>query len=250
MRSLFRLSHFVPGSIKAASVKLFLHNREQFLCPLCDYSGPFLQSGADRVRRHVCCPHCGSLERHRLMWLVLQALAKQQDLSVMRALHFAPERCLRNRLASFFQQYETADISGKRVDHKVDMCNLPFPEASFDVVIASHVLHHIREEASAIIGLRRILRVGGMAIIPVPVFSDTTVEYPEPIDTQMRATGKDYFDRCRKAFSSVRVYSSVDFDPCYQVWIYEDRSTWPPQLSLRPCSAGEKHEEYIPVCLR
>ena len=47
-----------------------------------------------------------------------------------------------------FRKYETADISGKNVDHRVDMCNLPFTDGSFDVVIASHV-HYIRDEASA-----------------------------------------------------------------------------------------------------
>ena len=184
------------------------------------------------------------------MWLVLGAIAQTQDLSAMRALHFAPERCLRKKLSASFRKYETADISGKKVDHKVDMCNLPFRDASFDLIIASHVLHHIRDESNAIRNLHRVLRVGGMAVIPVPIFSDRTVEYPEPIDTQMRATGRDYFDRCRNAFSSVRVYSSGDFDERHQLWIYEDRSTWPRQLSLRPCSPGDRHDEYVPVCVR
>ena len=170
-------------------------------------------------------------------------------LSELCALHFAPERCLRKRLPSMFRKYETADISGKNVDHRVDMCNLPFTDGSFDVVIASHV-HYIRDEASASCNLRRILRLGGMAILPVPVFSDKTVEYPEPIDTQMRAPGRDYFDRCRDVFGSLRLYSSKDFGPRYQTWIYEDRSHWPPHWSLRPCSEGEKHPEYLPVCFR
>ena len=33
-----------------------------------------------------------------------------------------------------FRKYETADISGKNVDHRVDMCNLPFTDGSFDFV--------------------------------------------------------------------------------------------------------------------
>jgi SAM-dependent methyltransferase len=249
MRRLSFTSPFLAGDFRAALVKLLYSDREKFVCPLCGYSGPFLDAGRGKKRRHVCCPKCGSFERHRLLWLVLQKLGKQNDLSEMRTLHFAPERCLRKRLPRLFRSYETADISGKNVDHQVDMCNPSFPDASFDLVIASHVLHHV-DEASAFSGLRKVLRVGGLAIIPVPILSDTSVEYREPIYTQLRATGRDYFDRCRDAFSSVELYSSLDFDPCYQVWIYEDRSSWPLHLSEMPCSTGEKHQEYIPVCRR
>src|SRR5271165_4602512 len=216
MPHLSSLKSFLPASIKSTVIRFSDPEREQFMCPICGYAGPFQHSQTQPVRRHVFCGRCGSLERHRLMWLVLQSFAERHHLSVMRALHFAPERCLRKRIASLFNRCETADISGKNVDHKADMCNLPFPDTSFDVVIACHVLHHIRDEASALSEIRRVLRVGGMAILPVAVFSDTTVEYPEPVGTYMRAAGRDYFDRCRSVFSSVQVYSSVDFDQRYQ----------------------------------
>lgn len=250
MRHLSSVGFLIPAQIKSAWLRLCDPNGRQFLCPLCGYFGPFQCAGTDKERHHAACPRCGSLERHRLLWLTFQSLARERDLSAMRVLHFAPERCLKSRLSRMFGRYETADFSARNVDHQVDMCNLPFPDGSFDVVVACHVLHHIRDEAGAINGLRRILRVGGFAIIPVPVFSDTTVEYSEPIDTQMRAPGRDYFNRCRRAFSLVQIYCSGDFDPLYQVWAYEDRRQWPPHLSQRPPCPGEKHEEYIPVCFR
>jgi SAM-dependent methyltransferase len=208
-----------------------------------------MNSSTEKVRRHAVCVACGSLERHRMMWMVLQALAKERDFRSMRVLHFAPEPFFHKRFPAMFGKYETADISGKHVDHKVDMCQLPFADASFDMVIASHVLHHVLDEAEALRNLRRVLRPGGAAILPVPIFSETTVAYPQPIETQRRAPGRDYFERCGKAFPEVRVFSSSDFDAKYQIWIYEDRSYWPPHLQLRPRSEGEKHKEYIPVCL-
>lgn len=250
MVRLSSVSRFLPASIRTASIWCREPNREKFVCPICDYYGPFLAYGTDKVRKHACCPCCESLERHRLIWLVLGALGKENKLSGMRALHFAPERCLRKRLARMFRRYETADISGKHVDHKVDICNLPFPDASFDIVIVSHVLHYIRDEIQAMRSIKRVLSPGGLAILPVPVFSDMTVEYPEPIGGQVRSAGRDYFDRCRSVFGSVRLYSSADFDVRHQVWIHEDRSHWPPHLGLRPCSSGEKHDECIPVCVR
>lgn len=250
MNPLYLLRRSLPASIKSASIKLLDPDRECFVCPLCGYSGPFLQYGSDSLRQDACCPNCESLERHRLIWLIFGLLSRDYDLLSMRALHFAPEPCLRKGLVPMFYEYMTADISGRNVDHQVDICNLPFPDASFDVVIASHVLHYIRDEASALRSLWRVLSRGGMAIIPVPIFSEATVEYPQPIGGQMRAPGQDYFDRCKSIFGSVRSYSSPDFDPQYQVWIHEDRSRWPAPISLRPCSTGKKHKEYVPVCFR
>ncbi|HWF90736.1 MAG TPA: methyltransferase domain-containing protein [Terriglobales bacterium] len=208
-----------------------------------------MNSATEKVRRNAICAACGSFERHRMVWMVLQTLAKERDFRSMRVLHFAPEPCFQKRFRTMFGKYETADISGRHVDHKADMCQLPFSEGSFDMVIASHVLHHVLDEETALKNLRRVLRPGGVAILPVPVFSDTTVEYPYPIETQRRAPGMDYLERCRKVFDKVRVFSSGDFDPKYQIWIYEDRSHWPPLLQLRPRSVGEKHKEYVPVCI-
>jgi len=243
------LGRFALVAVKSQVIRVLHPNQEQFECPLCGYRGPFLNSASENVRRHAVCGGCGSLERHRVVWMVLQTLAKERDFRGMSVLHFAPEPCFAKRFPAMFGKYETADISGRHVDHKVDMCALPFAEGSFDMVIASHVLHHVLDEEAALRSLRRVLRPGGAAIVPVPVFSDVTIEYPYPIETQRRAPGMDYLERCRKAFGEVRVFSSSDFDPRYQIWIYEDRSQWPPLLRFRPRSQGEKHKEYVPVCI-
>ena len=209
-----------------------------FECPLCGYYGPFRTSDRDTVRFNAICVACGSLERHRLMWLVVQQLKKQHDLTSMRILHFAPERCCRGILKALFRKYETADINAKHVTYHVDMCKLPFRDESFDFLIASHVLHHIADEEMAMRELRRILRPGGIAVIPSPIFSATTVEYPAPLDGQFRAPGLDYFERCRTMFGSVNLYSSESFDKRYQIWLSEDRMKWPARLSGRPRSPG------------
>jgi SAM-dependent methyltransferase len=49
-----------------------------------------------------------------------------------------------------------------------DATRLPFPDASFDRVIASEVLEHIPEDAVAIGELARVLRPGGSIAITVP----------------------------------------------------------------------------------
>jgi len=139
------------------------------------------------------------------------------------------------------------------VDYKADLTRLPFAEGSYDVVYASHVLEHIKDDVTAIAEVRRILRPGGFAILPVPIVGDRTVEYSEPNPAEhghVRAPGLDYYDRYRRVFSRVDVFDSDQFDPIYQAFVYEDRSCWPtPKMPLRQPSPGVCHLDFVPVCI-
>lgn len=55
----------------------------------------------------------------------------------------------------------------KNLDFKVeDACQLSFPAASFDVVVASNVLHLLQEPETALREMQRVLRPGGRLILP------------------------------------------------------------------------------------
>ena len=58
----------------------------------------------------------------------------------------------------------------KRIPEAVggDARQLPFPDASFDAVIATDVLEHIPDDSAAAAEIRRVLRPGGLAILTVP----------------------------------------------------------------------------------
>lgn len=49
-----------------------------------------------------------------------------------------------------------------------DALALPFPDATFDRLIASEVLEHVRADAAAIAEIRRVLKPGGRLAVSVP----------------------------------------------------------------------------------
>lgn len=227
--------------------------RPCFLCPICDYQGVFFDRYAETGRRsHAECPKCHALERHRLQWLVLRELLKERDLGKLRVLHLAPEEFFESRLRGRCGSYLTADIAAKGVDRKEDLTALSFDDGSFDLVYASHVLEHILNDEAAIREIRRVLSPGGIAVLPVPIVSDSTVEYgaPNPYEAgHVRAPGVDYFDKYRRVFDRVRVFESASFEGKFQIWIHEDRSNWPTDLMpKRKRMLGRAHPDYVPVC--
>src|SRR5690606_22016623 len=114
--------------------------------------------------------------------------------------------------------------------HKVDLQGLPFADASYDFVMASHVLEHVPDDRKALAEIRRILKPGGIAVLPVPIICKTTVEYPAPNpyeSNHVRAPGLDYFDRYDEHFARVERFTSEQMPAKHQVFIYEDRSGFP-----------------------
>jgi hypothetical protein len=64
--------------------RLMNWRKEAFVCPVCCYSGPFKdQITPDTIMRNSMCLKCGSMERHRLQYLVLKTLGNQMDFSRM-----------------------------------------------------------------------------------------------------------------------------------------------------------------------
>lgn len=222
-------------------------SKDRFECPICSYQGPFEDIGPDTgIRKHARCPSCGSLERHRLQYLVVRSVLADLPVSQMQMLHFAPEGVLKNFFAKIFYRYETADLCMDGVDHKVDLEALPFADGSYDFVFASHVLEHVPDDLKAIREIRRILKPNGLAILPVPVISTETVEYQEPNPDEhyhMRAPGLDYFERYAHFFSRVVQFTSDSLPEKFQLFIYEDRRKWHSSHSNK-----EKHIDIVPVC--
>ena len=237
--------HGLRRTIALVMFQLRNIRKEKFECPICGYRGPFLDKATSvGCRKHAKCPNCMALERHRLQFLVLREVLRGKPTGQWRMLHIAPEPFLKDFFKRQVGQYETADLKKKSVDYHVDLQYLPFRDGTYDFVFASHVLEHIPDDHRAISEIRRVLKPNGLAVLPVPIYSEKTIEYAEPDPKEfyhVRAPGLDYFDRYQPYFSKVDKFDSGSQPEQYQVFVYgEDRAP----------SVGQeaKLRDVIPVC--
>lgn len=252
----------IPAAIRR-SYRLFVEririqaepDREKFECPVCSYNGPFLDiTNRLGFRKNSRCPKCGSFESHRLQYLTIMKLTDLCNFSEMSMLHLGPDTFFRKKFRKMFGQYtSTADMIVKnRITFKAGPAVLPFGDASFDFIFASHVLEYIREDEKALSEIRRLLKPDGVAVLPVPILAENTIEYPEPNPVEwgyVRAPGMDYHDRYLKYFSTVNSYESAYFPDIFQTYIRENRRSWPTELMpYRKPMHGNKHPETAPVC--
>jgi SAM-dependent methyltransferase len=162
--------------------------RDPAECPVCgSVADGFLPFGMVRPKPERRCPTCGSLERHRLIWLYFQ---RKTNLFTdpVKMLHIAPEAFVQERLRSFGNiDYLSADLASPRAMVKMDITDIQYPDSSFDVVFASHVLEHIPDDVQAMRELRRVLRPDGWAVLQVPMWGPRTKEDPTVTDPAERA---------------------------------------------------------------
>ncbi len=170
----------------------------------------FLPYGYESPRENVLSPSTLSLERHRLLWLYLK---NETDFftSSLKVLHFAPEQAFYKRFRELKNlEYTTTDLNSPLADVKADICNLPFEDSSFDVILCNHVLEHIPDDTKAMQEMYRILKPGGWGIFQIPqdLKREKTFEDDSITDKKERAKifgqydhvriyGRDYFDKLR-----------------------------------------------------
>lgn len=139
-------------------------------CPVCGkHLKKFGKSGL-QPRDDVKCLKCGSLERHRLVWLYFTKMTDLFDEKPKKMLHIAPEFCFEKRLKNRIDAgYITADLNDPGTMVKMNITDIHYPDESFDVIYCSHVLEHVVDNISAISGFHRVLKRNGWAIILVPI---------------------------------------------------------------------------------
>lgn len=202
---LIRASYFIKPFL------VFFLKGDTFTDPIDNKSfKTFLPYGYANQRANVLSPSTFSLERHRLLWLYLQNETNFFKDS-LKVLHFAPEQAFYKKFKNQPNlDYTTTDLNSPLADVKADICNLPFENNMFDVILCNHVLEHIPNDTLAMQELYRILKPGGFAILQIPqdlnrehTFEDNTI-----IDKKertkifgqydhVRIYGRDYFNKLR-----------------------------------------------------
>ena len=237
------IEYFFKG-IRAPIFKLLNHKSKfKYDCPICDYHGPFMHKN-NRLRAK--CPKCGELERARMAMLVIDQIYDEKRASETDVLHISPENFLRKIFKKKYKSYISSDLYREDVDHQFDIQSIPYPDNTFDLVFASHVLEYVKNDKQAIKEIKRVLRPGGLAFLPVPMLHEKTIDFEKrpPNKRIIRETGIDYFDRYREVFNEVKIYKPDSFDERFNLTIdMEDISD----------STLEKHKyqlpNLLPVCL-
>ena len=170
----------------------------------------FLPYGYGKQRPNVLSPSTLSLERHRLLWLYLK---NETDFFAenLKVLHFAPEQCFLNRFKELKNlDYTTTDLLSPIADVKADICDLPFEDNSYDVILCNHVLEHITNDTKSMQELYRVMKPRGYGVFQIPqdlnraeTFEDDTItDRTERAKIfgqydHVRVYGRDYFDKLR-----------------------------------------------------
>jgi SAM-dependent methyltransferase len=172
-------------------------------CPACQISVSRFAPFGVAHRPDAQCPGCGSLERHRALWLYLR---QRTDLLAgrLRVLAVAPDAYLERRARELPWDYLSIDVDPGKAMRTMDLTRLDLPGSDRDLLICFHVLEHIPDDGAAMAEMRRVLRPDGQAIVQVPLSAEETDERFRDAPPQVRAEHYGQPDH-------VRLYGRTDF---------------------------------------
>ncbi len=121
------------------------------------------------------CRHCGASDRDRMIVAFLKKAGLQEAPEHTKLLQIAPAKPISMWIKSHCPQieYDTTDLFMEDVTFPSDIMDMNgVPDESYDVIICSHVLEHVRDDRKALSEMKRILKPDGKIIFLVPVDLD------------------------------------------------------------------------------
>jgi len=148
------------------------HSGNEYQCLICNKN---LKHFIPTKHNDFLCPNCGSLERNRRLWQLLDTEFITPNSVV---LDFSPSRCLYRKLKQIKTiKYQSTDLSGDFIaDYKFDITNLKIEDNSLDLVICYHILEHIIDDTTAMKELYRVMKPSAKALVQTPFKEGTTYE--------------------------------------------------------------------------
>ena len=102
---MFQFGFIVKRMIKAVMpyglLRAYRYFKETNYCPICKKRTVFTPFGIIS-RPKAACGHCGSLERHRFLWMFLKKSVIKNSSCNKKILHIAAESCLQNKLSKIY----------------------------------------------------------------------------------------------------------------------------------------------------
>jgi len=178
---------------------------EQARCNICGgrrmVAGPLGRLSASG--KLPTCADCGSLERHRILRRVWNALPRR-FLEYARALQFSRDPSVE---PDWFGAHEES-IFG--TDTSIDIQAIDREDGSYDVVICNHVLEHVEDDRIAFRELMRVLTDDGFLqlTVPSPISRSETEEWGyarEDFHGHYRHYGLDLIDRFQACVEDARM---------------------------------------------
>lgn len=149
----------------------------KFQCNVCEKKlSNFVLFDHDRL-----CPRCGSLERTRRLWHLLNDGFLKDGIKI---LDFSPSRSL-YRILKDNPNYLSSDLSGDFISHVAfDITKIDSENEHFDLIICYHILEHIEDDIKGMKELLRVLKTGGHCLIQTPfktgkIYEDSNITEPQ-----------------------------------------------------------------------
>jgi len=200
LRQVIRSPRSLGRHLNATNVANLLHfHRARFQCPVCGHRSRPLYDFPDValrrehrigiLRETLQCARCLSSMRQRSLALALLATLNERwpatlhsiadlanhglgGLSMLDTDNFSAASALLRACAGYVRcSYLPGRAWGSQIEpgyYNQDLQRLTFADQSFDIVLTSDVMEHVRDSAAAHREILRVLRPGGAYIFTVP----------------------------------------------------------------------------------
>jgi SAM-dependent methyltransferase len=148
-------------------------------CLVCGFHGEFRQP--ELRREGFLCPNCSASSRHRAVvhavglalgqaHLPLHRWPARRELKVLESSARGSYPMLfRERFDYWLTEYDPERIAaGDRPREFADFQRLHYGDGEFDLVLASDVFEHVRDDAAGYAEILRVLKPGGTFVLTVP----------------------------------------------------------------------------------